>query len=166
MNSVVALFRSLPLIFKASKLNCILSPIYKWVNWIQTGQNTKNVPYILRAKKLEFGYKYTYLKFFQFFFWERDTDRQTKHEQGRGRERERHRTQRRLQAPCCQHKGQLRVKLRVGDQDLSWSQRLNEMSHPGALGDLSIFNSIIQHHIADFLLASTTFSLCDFNKFA
>ena len=62
-----------------------------------------------------------------------ERQRDTECEQGRGRERGRHRIWSRLQALSCQHRawcGARTHKLR--DHDLSWSQKLNWLSHPGA----------------------------------
>ena len=63
--------------------------------------------------------------------WERE--RQTECEQGRGRERGRHRIQSRLQPLSCQHRARRRAWTHEPwDHDLSWSQTLNQLSHPGA----------------------------------
>ena len=65
-----------------------------------------------------------------YLFWERE--RKTESEWGRGRERGRHRIRSRLQALSCQHRawcGAWTHELR--DHDLSWSQTLNQLSHPG-----------------------------------
>ena len=50
-----------------------------------------------------------------------------------GTERGRHIIWGRLQAPSCQHRAQRRAQTRQPeDRDLSWSQTLNQLSHPGA----------------------------------
>ena len=57
---------------------------------------------------------------------------ETEHEQGRGRERRRHRIRSRLQALSCQHRAWHRARThRPQDHDLSWSQTLKRLSHPG-----------------------------------
>ena len=63
-----------------------------------------------------------------FFLFERDTE----YKQGRGRERRRHRIQSRLQAPSCQHRARHGAGTHdLWDHDLSWSQMLNWLNHPG-----------------------------------
>ena len=60
--------------------------------------------------------------------------RETEHERGRGRERGRHRTRSRLQALSCQPRAWHGARTHgPWDRDLSWSQMLNRLSHPGAL---------------------------------
>ena len=67
---------------------------------------------------------------FLFYFWERE--RETEIEQGRGRERRRHRIRNRLQALSCQHRAWYGVATHgPWDHDLSPSQMLNRLSHPG-----------------------------------
>ena len=57
-------------------------------------------------------------------------------EQGWGRERRRHRLPSRLQALSCQHRARQRAGThRLPDHDLSGSQTLDRLSHPGAPGD-------------------------------
>ena len=73
-----------------------------------------------------------------FIFWGRETE----HEQGRGRERERDththththtHTQNPKQAPSCQHRTRCGARTHgLWDHDLSWTQTLNRLSHPGA----------------------------------
>ena len=71
-----------------------------------------------------------FLKFI--YFWDRERQRETEHEQGRGRERGRHRIWNGLQALSCQHRAWHRAWTHgPGDHDLSWSQMLNWLSHPG-----------------------------------
>ena len=70
--------------------------------------------------------------FFSFYvyFWERKTE----HEQSKGRETGRHRIQSRVLALGCQHRARCRARTHtLWDRDLSRSQRLNRLSHPGAL---------------------------------
>ena len=58
---------------------------------------------------------------------------ETEREQGRGRERGRHRIWNRLQALSCQHRARRRARThKLWDRDLSRSQTLNWLSHPGA----------------------------------
>ena len=64
-----------------------------------------------------------------FIFWERETEL----EQGRGRERGRCRIWHRLQALSCQHRAWSRAQTHIpGDNDMSGTQTLNRLSHPGA----------------------------------
>ena len=54
---------------------------------------------------------------------------------GRGRERGRHRIRNRLQTLSCQHRAWRGARTHgLWDHDLSWSQMLNRLSHPGAPG--------------------------------
>ena len=73
---------------------------------------------------------YFNLNFFNvLFIFETETER----EQGRGREWARHRIQSRLQVLSCQHKAQCRARThKPWDHDLSQSQTLNRLGHPGA----------------------------------
>ena len=65
------------------------------------------------------------------YFWERD--RETEHEWGRGRERGRHRIRSRLEALSCQHRAWHGARTHeLWDHDLSRSQTLKQLSHPGA----------------------------------
>ena len=65
-----------------------------------------------------------------FIFWERD--RETGHKWRRGRERGRHRIWSRLQAPSCQYRARCGARThKPWDGDLSQSQTLNWLSHPG-----------------------------------
>ena len=71
------------------------------------------------------------------YFWERERERERERvhalEQGRGRERGRCRIRSRLQAPSCQHRARRGARThQPWDHDLSWSQMLNGLSHPGA----------------------------------
>ena len=51
-------------------------------------------------------------------------------EQRRGRETGRHSIRSRLQAPSCQHRARCRLRIHgPWDHDLSWSQKLNRLSH-------------------------------------
>ena len=64
---------------------------------------------------------------------ERERERERAHEQGRGRERGRHRIWSRLQALSCQHRAQHGTRTQEPqDHDLSRSQMLHWLSHPGA----------------------------------
>ena len=68
--------------------------------------------------------------FFNVYFWERE--REAECERTRSWERGRHRIQSRLQAPSCQHRAQRGARTHEPwDHDLSWSQLLNRLSHPG-----------------------------------
>ena len=59
--------------------------------------------------------------------------RETKHERGRVRERGRHRIRSRLQALSCQHRARCRARTHgPWNHDLSQSQTLNQLNHPGA----------------------------------
>ena len=70
-------------------------------------------------------------KFFSVYFWDRE--KQTEHEWGRDRERRKHRIRSRLQALCCQHRAWREARThKPWDHDLSQSQSLNWLSHPGA----------------------------------
>ena len=65
------------------------------------------------------------------YFWERERQTECKHD--RGRERGRHRIRSRLQVLSCQHKAQRKALTHEPwDHDLSPSQMLNRLSHPGA----------------------------------
>ena len=65
------------------------------------------------------------------YFW----DRERQHKRGRGRERGRHRIGSRLQALSHQPRAQCGAQTHgPWDRDLSWSRRLNRLSHPGAPG--------------------------------
>ena len=71
-----------------------------------------------------------YLFFYCLFLRERERERQ----QGRGRERGRHRLWNRLQAPSCQHRAQCGAQTHeLWNHDLSQSQALDQLSHPGVL---------------------------------
>ena len=75
---------------------------------------------------------------FSFFkiFWRLfiiEKQRETEHEHGRGQELGRHRIWSRLQALSCQHRAWHGVQThKPWDHDLSQSQTLNWLSHPGA----------------------------------
>ena len=65
------------------------------------------------------------------YFWERNRDREC--EQGRGRERGRQRIWSRFQALSCQHRAPHGAwTCELWDPDLSWSQPLIQLNHPGA----------------------------------
>ena len=73
-------------------------------------------------------FRYIFLMFYLFL-----GQRETEHERGRGRERGRHRIGNRLQVPSCQHRARHGAQTHeLWDHDLSWSQPLNWLSHPGA----------------------------------
>ena len=77
------------------------------------------------------------LSFFNLYLFLRQRERE--HEWGRVRERGRHRIRSRLQGPSCQHRARRRAWTHgPWDHDLSRSQPLNWLSHPGALA-LPIF---------------------------
>ena len=77
------------------------------------------------------------------YFWERE--RETEHEQGRGRERGRHRIRSSLQVPSCQHRAQNGAWTHEPwDHDLSWSQPLKQLSHPGSSNTHLFFKYICQ----------------------
>ena len=64
---------------------------------------------------------------------EKEGERDTECEWGRGRERGRHRIWSGLQAQSCQHRAWCGAWThKLWDRDLSWSQMLNWLSHPGA----------------------------------
>ena len=85
--------------------------------------------YISNIKMLEYYYFQLVFFFFKFFLmFIIESQRESEHEQGRGRGRGRHRIPSRLQALSCQH----RAPCRPWDHDLSRSQMLNRLSHPGA----------------------------------
>ena len=67
---------------------------------------------------------------------------------GKGqRERERDRVQSRLQAPSCRHRARRGARThQLCDQDLSRSQTLHRLSHPGAPSNLCILNA--QPHLS------------------
>ena len=61
------------------------------------------------------------------YFSERD-----RHKRGKSRERGRHRIQIKLQALSCQHRARCGARTHKPlNHDLSWSQMLNQLSHPG-----------------------------------
>ena len=65
--------------------------------------------------------------------FERKKEREAKHKLEMGRERGRHRIRSRLQAPSRQHRAQCGAQThKPWDRDLSRSQSLNRLSHPGA----------------------------------
>ena len=69
--------------------------------------------------------------FFLMFIFERQRERECK--RGRGRQRGRPRIWSRLQAPSCHRRAWRRTRThKLWDHDLSWSQTLNQLSHPGA----------------------------------
>ena len=71
------------------------------------------------------------LNFSMFIYFSRE--RLTECEQGRGRERGRHRIPSRLQAPSCQHRARREARThKLWDHDLSGTQTINRLSHPGA----------------------------------
>ena len=58
---------------------------------------------------------------------------ESEREWGRGRERRRHRIRSRLQALSCQHRALSGAQTLIPwDHNLSWSRKLNWLSHPGA----------------------------------
>ena len=70
--------------------------------------------------------------FLNAYLFLREREKETEHEWGRGRERRRHRIWRGLQAPSCQHRARRGARThRLRDYDLSRSQSLNPLSHPG-----------------------------------
>ena len=78
---------------------------------------------------------------------------------GRSRERGRHRIWSRLQALSCQHRawcGAWTQELR--DHDLSWSQTLNWLSHPGAL--LSLLSQFLWYLYCVLLTAQVDSNSC------
>ena len=67
-----------------------------------------------------------------FIFFKRSRERESEHESGRDGERRRHRIWSRLQALSCQHRARRGAQTHEPqDHDLSWSQTLNWLSHPG-----------------------------------
>ena len=76
--------------------------------------------------------------FLMFIFGERERQRQSMSTGGAwgsrgGAERGRHRIRSRLQAPSCQHRARCGTRTRKPrDHDLSQSQTLNWLNHPGA----------------------------------
>ena len=65
------------------------------------------------------------------YFWKRERERERERE--RGRQRARHRIWSRLQALSCQQRARRRAQTHgLWDHDLSQSQMLNLLSHPGA----------------------------------
>ena len=86
-------------------------------------------------------------------FWERERQ----HEQGRGGERGRHRIRSRLQALSCQHRVQCGAWMHEPwDRDLSQSQRLNQLIHPGAQNLFFVFRT----PTSSSLLARSLSSFC------
>ena len=82
--------------------------------------------------------------------------RERERERERGRERGRHRIQSRVQALSCQHRAESGAQThRPQDHDLSHSQTLNQLSHPGA-------PEIGFEYIPTFILLFTLFLLCRF----
>ena len=85
-------------------------------------QNCETVDFCCLFKKKFFLNVYLFLR-----------RRETQHERGRGRERGRHRIWNRLQALSCQQTARRGARTHgPRDHDLSWSQPLNRLSHPGA----------------------------------
>ena len=71
--------------------------------------------------------------FFLMFVFIFERRRETDHEWGRGRERRRHRIRSRFRALSCQRRAWRGARThKPWDRDLSWSQMLNWLSHPGA----------------------------------
>ena len=78
--------------------------------------------------------------FFFFFVFLRESRSAT----GEGRERGRHRMQSRFQAPSCQHRAWHGAQThKPWDHDLSQSQTLNWMSHPGAPCSYDILSTLL-----------------------
>ena len=72
-----------------------------------------------------------------FFILERERERERASTSGEGAERERHRIRSRFQALSCQHRAPCGARThQLQDHDLSQSQTLNLLSHPGAPGNL------------------------------
>ena len=77
--------------------------------------------------------------------------RETEQQQGRGRDRGRRRIRSRLQAPSCQHRARHGAQTHgLGDHDLSQSQTLNWLSHPGA----PLKDTFIEFKADSFLLST------------
>ena len=73
------------------------------------------------------------------FIFEREREREREHKWGRVRERERHRIWSRLQTLSCQHRAWRRTQTHwLWNHDLSRSQMLNQLNHPGALVSLTL----------------------------
>ena len=82
--------------------------------------------------KINPSYCYSHFlkKKFYIYLFLRDKERQREH--GRGKERGRRRIRSRHQAPSCQHRvGRGAGTYKPWDHDLSWSRKLNRLSHPG-----------------------------------
>ena len=86
-----------------------------------------------------------FFNFFNVYLFLRQ--RETEHEWRRVREKGRHRIWNRLQALSCQHRARCRARTHgPWDHDLSRSQTLNRLSHPGA--PLINFNMINKQCLA------------------
>ena len=84
------------------------------------------------------------------YFWERERERQSM-SMG-GAKRGRHRIRSRLQALSCQHRARRGARThRPQNHDLSQSQPLNQLSHPGAPNLL-----IFRYQISLLIFSSTT----------
>ena len=80
------------------------------------------------------------------FLRERERGKECK--QGRSRERRRHRIRNRLQAPSCQHRAGCGARTdKPRDHDLSWSQTLNRLSHPGA-PEFDLLNDLVWNFLS------------------
>ena len=86
------------------------------------------------------------------FIFERERERERQRERERAwakegqreRGRGRYRTWSRLQALSCHHRAWRGARThKPWDHDLSWSQRLNRLNHPGSLNFLFLMNSFL-----------------------
>ena len=83
------------------------------------------------CKRMKLDHLLVFSNFFNVYLFLRETE--TEHKQERGRNRGRHRIQSRLHALSCQHRARCGAGThKLWDHDLSWSQMLNWLSHPGA----------------------------------
>ena len=87
--------------------------------------------------------------FFLMFIFDRERERERARMSGGGAERGRHRIWSRLQAPSCQHRARCGAPTHEPwDHDLSRSQKLNQLSHPGApRGDCILIDEELWHKL-------------------
>ena len=116
-------------LFQNDKEETFLSSFYvALLHWYQskiiTLQNRKATCQYPDEHRCRYSFS---LCFFSLFLRERE------HNLGNAIEKERHRIWRRLQALSCQHRAIYRAQTHEPwDHDLSWSQMLNQLNHPGA----------------------------------
>ena len=127
----------------------------KWIgqNSDFQGQNRLKISSVTMVFKKNF--------FCVFIYFLRERKRETGASRG-GAERGRHKIQSRLQALSCQGRTRHGAQAREpGDHDLSWSQTLNWLSHPGIPSDC-VFNATNENVILEILPLPLLFYLSFF----